>query len=75
MHSTINRGKERIVATLFDIGSWMDSRAALPDDYRAGVNLLSAITLNTQTLGIAIATVFRATNALFMSHGIWSFRA
>jgi hypothetical protein len=56
-HLTLRYSVQGVVFTDAHVGARMDVRPALPDDDVPGSNPFAALFLNTQALGIAVATV------------------
>ena len=67
-YSSRNFGKQCIVCPFAHIGSWVKLRATLSNNDTSPFYPLAAKRLDTQTLGIAVSTIFRTSNTFFMSH-------
>jgi len=65
---TIGQGKERIVLAHTHIGAGEEFGPALPDENRAGHNLLAAERLNASILGIAVSPIARRALSFLMCH-------
>jgi hypothetical protein len=52
LYGAVDKGVKRIVFGVTDIFPGVDSGASLTNDYRAGVDLLPAEYLNTQSLSV-----------------------
>ena len=61
----IDEREERVIAALTDAFAGMELGAELPHDDVAGDNFLAAVTLNTASLAVGIATVAAGTLTLF----------
>jgi hypothetical protein len=67
-NSTLNQGKESVITTEPDIIAGMNAGASLPNQYCSGINTLTGITFNTQSLRLTIPTVTGTPTTFFMSH-------
>src|SRR5262245_47931079 len=62
-------GIERVVRALPDVDPGLEPRAALADEDAAPGDELTVESLHPEHLGVGIATVARAADALFVCHG------
>jgi hypothetical protein len=67
-HDPGDPGVERVVAPFADVQARMELCAALADEDAPGGHDLSAETLDSQTLGVAVTTVSGTADTFFMSH-------
>lgn len=67
--------KESVVPPDTDVDSRLKPRSALANDDAAGRDQLSPEPLHTETLGIAVATVAGASDALLVCHDVYSLLA
>lgn len=67
-YRTVSKGKECIVAALFDVLAGVKLRAALSDDDFAGMDGLAAEALHAETLGDGISTELSRPARFTMRH-------
>src|SRR6476659_6575920 len=65
---TADEREQRVVAAAADAVTGVEVRAALADDDLARADQLAAEALDTQALGVAVATVARRGRALLVCH-------
>ena len=61
-------GEKGVIAPHTDVFTRLKGRAALPDYYRAGLDLLAPKTLDAAILRITVAAVPRGTLSFFVCH-------
>src|SRR5699024_9399985 len=69
LDGTRGEGEERVVAATADVQARVEVRAALADDDLTGADDLAAEALDTEALGVRVATVARGTRAFLVCHG------
>src|SRR3954471_18741343 len=69
------QGEQRVVLALPDVKPGHELRPALPDENRAGRNVLAAELLDAAELRVAVPAVAGRALSLLMSHGKESFTA
>src|SRR5260370_40274870 len=68
LDGAVRGGEERVVAAEADVGARIDARAILAHDDGARAYELAIEALHAAHLGLAVAAVTRAADALFMCH-------
>jgi hypothetical protein len=56
-HVSIGGGEQRVVSPEANVSPRLDARASLPHDDMTGADLLTAILLDAQILGVALSPV------------------
>src|SRR6266700_4788123 len=64
----VDKSKQGVIAAYSNITSSFDDGTALANQDRACLDDRTVATLDAESLALAVATVVRATNALFMCH-------
>jgi hypothetical protein len=65
---TRNEGEQSVVATATDTCAGVEVRAALANDDFAGLDDLSAVALDSEVLGVRVATITSRGRSLFVCH-------
>jgi hypothetical protein len=67
-NGALSQGEEGVVATATHVVTGVEVGAALTHEDLASVDQLTTEALNTQTLGVTVATVSGARSTLFVGH-------
>jgi len=68
LHLPGDLGEQRIIFPHAHVEAGMESTAALPDEDRSATDGLAVETLDSQSLGVAVAAVSGTANSFFMCH-------
>src|ERR671932_2267779 len=68
-HLTVNKCKQRMVASNSHVAARLDRRAPLPHQHGAGCDDRPVAALDAQALAAAVPTVARASHTFLVSHG------
>src|SRR3954469_12085703 len=69
LHCARDQREQRVVATAADVVARVEVGAALADEDLAGVDLLAAVTLDPEPLGVGVTPVARGRRAFLVCHG------